>query len=245
MIKDSLKTIALSLVVLSLVGVAYAWTEPTVAPPNQDPTISKPLTESKTGQVKAGGLWIGADAAAVANSGGKGLIVENGYVGFGTANPGAKLESQAPTTGSYNTAFRGTSNDGTKSIDFNIQNDGKANLGGNFTSLGIGTTNPQGKFSICDNGACADFIPISENMGEDIYLPQNDIRCSRTGNISPHPTFGTYKGETGAHYQCTVDDAGSFYTNRFWTGANVCQCGCEVVYQSNCVLKRTMRLFER
>lgn len=33
MIKDSLKTIALSLAILSLIGIAYAWTEPTSNPP--------------------------------------------------------------------------------------------------------------------------------------------------------------------------------------------------------------------
>ncbi|KKQ23398.1 hypothetical protein A2999_00045 [Candidatus Wolfebacteria bacterium RIFCSPLOWO2_01_FULL_38_11] len=80
------------------------------------------------------------------------VIDNNGNVGIGTTTPTARLESKAPTTGSYNTAFRGRSNDEGDYIDLNIQNDGKANFGGNFTNFGIGTTDPLVKFSVSTAG---------------------------------------------------------------------------------------------
>lgn len=80
-------------------------------------------------------------------------IDNNGYVGIGTTTPVAILEAQAPTSGgTTNTAFRGVSNDGRRYMDFNIQNDGTANLGGNFTNFGIGTTAPTQKLDIAGVG---------------------------------------------------------------------------------------------
>src|SRR3972149_7131952 len=56
MFKDSLKTIALSLIILSLMGVVYAWTEPTDTPPNSN--TAAPITVNNSTQVKSGALGI-------------------------------------------------------------------------------------------------------------------------------------------------------------------------------------------
>lgn len=142
-LKDSLKTIALSLSMLFFVGVAYAWTEPTDMPPNPAGGLI-PLNTSSTFQDKVGDLWV--SSLGLTN----GLIVTGGDVGIGTTTPRTRLEVQAPTgiTEEFNTAFRGTSNDGTKYINLNIQNDGKANFGGNFYGFGIGTTDPKEQLHI-------------------------------------------------------------------------------------------------
>ena len=79
MLKDSLKTTTLSLIILSLIGVVYAWTEPTQTPP--DGNTEAPLTTSSIAQTKVGGLWLNTGGAEV------GLIVEKGKVGIGTISP--------------------------------------------------------------------------------------------------------------------------------------------------------------
>lgn len=66
-----------------LAFTALAWTEPTVAPPGGN--VSTPLNVGSTGQSKAGGLILNTGGAA------NGLIVDQGKVGIGTANPGQKL----------------------------------------------------------------------------------------------------------------------------------------------------------
>ncbi|KKP98855.1 MAG: hypothetical protein US71_C0002G0035 [Parcubacteria group bacterium GW2011_GWD2_38_12] len=84
MLKDSLKTTTLSLIILSLIGVVYAWTEPTQTPP--DGNTEAPLTTSSIAQTKVGGLWLNTGGAEV------GLIVEKGKVGIGTISPSQSLD---------------------------------------------------------------------------------------------------------------------------------------------------------
>ena len=91
MFKDSLKTIALSVIALFLVSVAYAWTEPDQPPPNGN--VSPPLTTSIDGQTKDGGLLLNHGGA------GLGLIVEYGNVGIGTTSPLSKLSAQGTDVG--------------------------------------------------------------------------------------------------------------------------------------------------
>lgn len=83
-IKDSLKTIIFSLVAISLIGIAYAWTEPSQSPP--DGNTSAPLTIGSAGQSKSGGLILNTGGADL------GLIVENGKVGIGTISPSQSLD---------------------------------------------------------------------------------------------------------------------------------------------------------
>ncbi len=83
------KPIALILGVLAMsIFVGYlvlAWTEPTQAPPGGN--VPAPLNTSINAQSKEGALVIGTNGAVTT-----GLIVQNGNVGIGTTEPGAKLE---------------------------------------------------------------------------------------------------------------------------------------------------------
>lgn len=85
-IKDSIKTIAVSLIALSLISVACAWTEPASNPPagNANP----PITTASTTQTKTG--WFTADN--IETYGNTYLSTITGKVGIGTTEPGMKLE---------------------------------------------------------------------------------------------------------------------------------------------------------
>lgn len=54
-LKDSIKTIAISVITLSLISIAYAWTEPTSNPPSDN--VSAPITTGAS-QIKSGGLGV-------------------------------------------------------------------------------------------------------------------------------------------------------------------------------------------
>lgn len=56
-IKDSIKTIIVSLITLSLIGVAYAWTEPSSNPPAGN--ASAPINTGATTQYKSGAFGVG------------------------------------------------------------------------------------------------------------------------------------------------------------------------------------------
>lgn len=80
---QSLKTLALAIILSIGVTYVYAWTGPTATPPNGN--VSAPINVSNTSQVKSGGLWVGS------------LGVDGGAtfgrnVGIGTASPGQKLD---------------------------------------------------------------------------------------------------------------------------------------------------------
>ena len=66
--------------------VAWAWTEPTVAPPAGN--VEAPINVGSVSQVKAGALGIGGVLEVFSD-----LIVD-GKLGIGTASPGAKLDVQ-------------------------------------------------------------------------------------------------------------------------------------------------------
>lgn len=107
-IKDSLKTIALSLIALSFIGVASAWTEPTSNPPAGN-TSAPLLTEPTTPQTTTGTLQVNG----LRNVGG---TILDGNVGIGTgAVPTSKLEVKSTLDeilrltrdgGTYPTIFR-------------------------------------------------------------------------------------------------------------------------------------------
>ena len=89
LIKDSLKVIIVSVVVLLSVYLVLAqggWAEPTLAPPGGN--AAAPLNTGSTGQSKSGGLILNTGGAI------NGLIVSSGKVGIGTANPGSPLHVQ-------------------------------------------------------------------------------------------------------------------------------------------------------
>ena len=65
-------------------GIAYAWTGPTGAPPtNNAPAL---INVGSALQTKTGPLWVNALGVT------GGLIVQTGYVGVGTTAPGAMLD---------------------------------------------------------------------------------------------------------------------------------------------------------
>lgn len=84
MLKDFLKTTALSLIAMSLVGVAYAWTEPGQSPPNSN--VSSPITVGAISQYKSGAIGVGGVLWGNSNA------IFDGKVGIGTASPGYKLD---------------------------------------------------------------------------------------------------------------------------------------------------------
>ena len=80
-----IQTISISLMALCLVvGLSYAWTTPTSAPPAGN--ASAPLNTSGYPQAKEGGLIINTGGAST------GLIVQKGNVGIGTTRPSSKLD---------------------------------------------------------------------------------------------------------------------------------------------------------
>ena len=70
--------------VFVVVGVIFAWTEPTATPPGGN--VPAPLNVSNVGQVKAGGLTLNTSGAV------NGLIVRLGRVGIGLTNPAKELD---------------------------------------------------------------------------------------------------------------------------------------------------------
>jgi hypothetical protein len=84
MLKDFLKIAALSLIAMSLVGVAYAWTEPSQSPPNSN--VSSPVTVGAISQYKSGAIGVGGVLWGNSNA------IFDGNVGIGTSSPGYKLD---------------------------------------------------------------------------------------------------------------------------------------------------------
>lgn len=94
MIKDLLKTIAISLMTLSLIGVTYAWTEPVSNPPAGN--TKAPVTVSSDTQYKSG-LFSTEYLRSYNNAL---LATDGGNVGIGSAGtPGAKLHITASEAG--------------------------------------------------------------------------------------------------------------------------------------------------
>lgn len=118
-IKDSIKTIITSLVILSLISIVYAWTEPISNPPSSN--VSAPINTSSDTQTKSGALGIGGvlsvggqsvvstDASNIkigdlaSGDGTRGLILRAGdadrlsintagNIGIGTGSPSQKLD---------------------------------------------------------------------------------------------------------------------------------------------------------
>lgn len=75
--------------VLLVTGIIYAWTEPTVAPP--DSNAAAPINVSSVSQYKDGALGIGGVFR------GYSVAIFDGNVGIGTMAPTAKLEVVCPS----------------------------------------------------------------------------------------------------------------------------------------------------
>jgi len=138
-----------------------AWTEPTALPPGGN--LGAPLNTGGAGQYKEGGLIIRTSPATVLSP--NGLIVQNGNVGIGTANPGAKLEVNGTVKSKISgtdAVFLGLSGVANEVATFGWSSGGFAYMqggvwGGTTKSLvlqggggnvGIGTANPAQKLDV-------------------------------------------------------------------------------------------------
>lgn len=163
MIKESLKTITLSLIAIYLVGVAYAWTDPTLGPPSGN--TYPPITTASNSQTKAG--WLTLDN--LETYGNTDLATVTGNVGIGTTSPQAKLHAvqsggNVNPSLTYNSSAAyilntagadlamGVLTAGPWSYWMQARSWGNASLplafnpsGGN---VGIGTTNPDAKLTV-------------------------------------------------------------------------------------------------
>ncbi len=76
--------VVLGIVVIATISYALAWNPPSGNPPTGN--ADAPLNVGLAGQMKSGGLLVGAGPGTTT-----GLIVQNGNVGIGTINPQSKL----------------------------------------------------------------------------------------------------------------------------------------------------------
>lgn len=211
-IAQSLKVVFLAIILSFGISYVFAWASPTVAPTGGNDSMA-PLNTSLLPQTKSGNLTL--NALGITNTSAGALnVLGGGYfggnVGIGTPMPGARLESKAPTTGSYNTAFRGTSNDGTKSIDFNIQNDGKANLGGNFINLGIGTDNPQVKLDVVGDANVSGTIRGATFGFGGMYSTDISGNC-----MTAVPPYGSWANPFTGNCSCPAGFTAHNFVNTF------------------------------
>lgn len=77
---------------LLIVVQAFAFTEPSVAPPGNN--VSAPLNVGNLSQTKIGGLILNWGTDGATGGAANGLAVAQGNVGIGTVNPTAKLDVQ-------------------------------------------------------------------------------------------------------------------------------------------------------
>jgi hypothetical protein len=74
-LKSQFKGIILGITISICISVLFAWTKPTLNPPQGN--VSGPINISSSGQSKAGGLILNTGGAST------GLIVDKGNVGIG------------------------------------------------------------------------------------------------------------------------------------------------------------------
>ena len=167
MLKDSLKTIALSLIILSLMGVVYAWTEPTATPPNNN--TATPITVNDSTQVKSGALGIQGTLVGYAD----GYVVNKMGIGELNVDSDLKLDVAGKVGATeycdeYGANCKTIASLGAGGGQWLTSGNNIYNT--NSGNVGIGTTNLDGaKLRICDGNICIGFKRVYENRGEDIY----------------------------------------------------------------------------
>ena len=173
-IAQTLKIVVLALALSFGLSYVYAWTAPTLPAPNGNtsaPINTGTSAQTKSGSLTAGGITSTVDIIARENvkinsTNGGGIVGSPSY--WTRIDPNGQRFIVTPTTAQVNS--------GANIIDIEdpanwthrmeLRADGGAYFGGN---VGIGTTNPGGKLSVCVGGACWWLADIYGNYGRDSY----------------------------------------------------------------------------
>lgn len=155
MLKDSLKTIIISLAIISLVGVVNAWVEPDANPPSNN--TSAPIDVSSAYQYKTGSLSIGEKGAS-----GDGLDI---YGLLNGTNSASWLNLAASDSNTWwHLGHRGSKSEGKGNFSIWYCNNDNCS---NFLFI-----TPSGTVTLPDN-----FVAGGKNLviGDDSYLTDVDI----------------------------------------------------------------------
>lgn len=180
-IKDSLKTILVSLFILSLVSIAYAWTEPSATPPNPSGELT-PINTSSNPQIKAGSLILG---------------------NTNPDGPSFELESFGNRYGYFDNYY-GT----LRYVTQNASGESAKLVVGNDGSIGIGTTAPGYKLDVNGSLNAANIYQSGlqvQNRVSGVCAPGSSIRAiAANGTVSCEPDDAGGAGVTKspAIYQC-------------------------------------------
>lgn len=173
-ISKSLKTLVVFLVAVLLGGVAYAWTPPTVAPPNPVPGVTSPINTSSLAQTKIGDLTV---RALTVNTG----AVFGGSIKIG--NEAVPVPCSSTRTGSIR--YNATIN--------NVEICNGTEWRSLYTSV---TSNSSGNGSItCNADKC---VATCAADGSTVTLARNQTKfCTKTGTATSN-VWGTSGGYLNA-----------------------------------------------
>lgn len=193
-IRESLKVIILSVAAILLVGIAYAWTEPTVLPPNPNPGTASPLTTSAVAQTKAGNLTI--NALGVSNTASNALTVVGGAIFGGVV----KIGSDSVATCSLASAGSMRYNSAGNSMELC---DGL--MWKSFYAVSTSTSTGSGNFT-CDADKCVATCAADNSV---VTLGRNQSRfCTTTGTATSN-VWGT----SGGYLNASINKKNSGWIN--------------------------------
>lgn len=216
-IRESLKVIILSVAAILLVGIAYAWTEPTVLPPNPNPGTASPLTTSAVAQTKAGNLTI--NALGVSNTASNALTVVGGAIFGGVV----KIGSDSVATCSLASAGSMRYNSAGNSMELC---DGS--MWKSFYAVSTSTSTGSGNFT-CDADKCVATCAADNSV---VTLGRNQSRfCTTTGTATSN-VWGT----SGGYLNASINKKNSGWVNAATNYSVTCDFfeRASWVYMLNC-----------
>lgn len=179
-IRELFKTLALLVVAIFLIGIAYAWTEPTVSPPNPNPGTSSPLNTSSIAQTKAGNLVI--NALGISNTANNALTVTGGGIfggGIKVGNDPASCSSTYAGSIRYNSTIS------------NMEICNGSEWKGLYT---VTTSNSSGTGSFtCNADKC-----VATCANTDVTLARNQTKFCTTTGTATRNVWGTSGGYLNA-----------------------------------------------